>query len=55
MGEDKRVLGCGECVYLSELKGKLELLEFVGAEEWSRLFFLLFFSKGTWFWLNQFL
>ena len=43
MGEDKRVLGCGECVYLSELKGKLELLEFVGAEEWSRGFLLVMF------------
>lgn len=32
-GEDKTVLGCGECAYLSELKGKMEPLEIVGAEE----------------------
>ena len=52
MGEDKRVLGCGECVYLSELKGKLELLEFVGAEEWSRGFLFLNLSKLTRFFLK---
>ena len=32
-GEDISVLGFGECAYLSELKGKMELLEIVGAEE----------------------